>query len=49
VYLRIIVVMYRQRGAAPAASRLVLLVSGLALFFTVATGVAVQVILGSLA
>ena len=49
VYLRIIVVMYRQLGPAPAASRTVLLVSGLALFFTVAIGLAVQALAGRLA
>jgi NADH-quinone oxidoreductase subunit N len=48
VYLRIIVVMYRRQGPAPAASRPMLLVSGLALFCTIAIGVAVQALVARL-
>jgi NADH-quinone oxidoreductase subunit N len=50
VYLRIIVVMYRQPGATPVVARpVVLLVSALALFFTLAIGIAAQTLVGRLA
>ena len=45
VYLRIVVVMYRPPGVRPAGLRSARLVSGLALLFTLAIGLAAEVLL----
>jgi len=50
VYLRIIVVLYRSPAAPPAVSRrVVLLVGGVALFFTVAIGIAARMLVDRVA
>ena len=48
VYLRVVVPMYGQPKEAPASSRIVVAVWVVALFFTVAIGVAAQVLLGGI-
>lgn len=49
VYLRIVVVMYRPPAARPAFLRPALLVTGLALFFTIAAGLGAEALLAGLA
>ncbi len=48
VYLRVVVPMYGQPKEAPASSRIVVAVWVVALFFTVAIGIAAQVLLGGI-